>query len=965
MNEDATKQGATGTWREVLGLVDTLLSEPEEAREKLLANLAASRPDLHLRVRALLDADAMATSVGFMSVRRETRADGSAALQPGARLGPYRIVNEIGKGGMGEVWLARRDDGLYEGEVAIKTLHPFFAHGAMRERFLREAQLLGKLAHPNIARLLDAGVSDGVVYIVLEYVDGESIDVYCDVRSLDIDARLELFADVCAAVSHAHANLVIHRDIKPSNILVTPQGQVKLLDFGIGKLMDADAGETELTRVSGRIFTPEFAAPEQVRGETVTTATDVYSLGTLLYVLLAGVRPFGNEVSGPAAEHAVLHLEPESLSRAAGGVDGNTAARRGLSPHRLQRVLANDLEDIAHKALRKVPGERYGSVLALAEDLQRFKRHEPVLARAGSRGYRFNRFVRRHRVAVTASAGVLLAAAVGIAGVLYQAGEAREQARVAKLETAKATAVKDFLLQIFESNGARHPDGARARLTTAEELFDIATEQVIRETDLQPEVRIELMETLANLNLQLERYKESEALGLERIQVVREKLGVADVRLANAHLDHAEFLRQRGRPDEARAQAATAIALREAQGDRNSWTRGLAEIELGQIAYGIWDGSNNEPIDHFLAAIAILEKLEPSHELARAHLGLARAYEYVSRLDEAIASNERGIALAIEIDGPRTTSVAGGHQQLARVLASRHRLDEAEQHLAKAVEIFTFAHGADSGFTQGALLEVGRMKSRRGQHRAAIDVLSPVLERYLLVDGPRNVRVQQARQALADASIAIGDFARAKALLDECADALRSSKNVRLRFGVARSLAILALEQGRADAALAHLEEAERFIAAIPGPSGIPTAQLLSTRSEAAVAAGNAADARSAISKATVLLAEFDKDPEKIESLYLRLAEAGADLRNSRIAEARAGAAFVLARTGASRRRAELWELEDLAQRRFAAAELASGNRSAACAAWDAAIALRTAHALPSDPRIAASRAAKTKCSSR
>ncbi len=198
-----TNEQSTGRWREALGLIDILLSTPQEGREQLLSDLAKARPELHARVRALLDADAEATRLGFMKVRREP--DSHTSLSPDMKLGPYRIMRELGKGGMGEVWLARRDDGLYEGEVAIKSLHPFFAHGVMRDRFLREAQLLGKLAHPNIARLLDAGIDNGMVFIVLEYVRGEAIDVYCDARSLDVAARLELFAGVCAAVANAHS----------------------------------------------------------------------------------------------------------------------------------------------------------------------------------------------------------------------------------------------------------------------------------------------------------------------------------------------------------------------------------------------------------------------------------------------------------------------------------------------------------------------------------------------------------------------------------------------------------------------------------------------------------------------------------------------------------------------------------------------------------------------------------------
>jgi eukaryotic-like serine/threonine-protein kinase len=434
-----TRDTATGPWREALGVIDTLLGSTQPDRQKQLAELAISRPDLHARVAALLEADLEANRAGFMPLERPSRpaqSDANAVLRADSRLGPYRIVRELGSGGMGEVWLARRDDGMYEGEVAIKTLHPFFAHGAMRDRFLREAQLLGKLTHPNIARLLDAGVADGVVYLVLEYVHGEAIDRYCDAHTLDVESRLKLFNDVCGAVAHAHASLVVHRDIKPANILVTPAGEVKLLDFGIGKLVEAEVAgveRTELTRVTGRIFTPEYAAPEQIRGEPVTIATDIFSLGTLLYALLAGVRPHGNTLTGAPLEHAVLSVDPIPLSRAVRDAGGDVAAARATSPQKLQRALAGDLEDIAALALRKAPTQRYASVPALSEDITRHLRHEPVRARQGSRAYRAGRFVRRNRVAVAAVTGVLIAAIFGVAGVVYQARAAREQARLAQL----------------------------------------------------------------------------------------------------------------------------------------------------------------------------------------------------------------------------------------------------------------------------------------------------------------------------------------------------------------------------------------------------------------------------------------------------------------------------------------------------------------------------------------------------
>jgi serine/threonine-protein kinase len=957
-------EAATGAWREALGLIDTLLSEPVDAREKLLANLAASRPDLHVRVRALLDADAQATRVGFMSVRRDARTDGTAALQVGARLGPYRMVREIGQGGMGEVWLARRDDGLYEGEVAIKTLHPFFAHGAMRERFLREAQLLGKLAHPNIARLLDAGVDDGVVFIVLEFVDGEPIDVYCDARSLTIDARVRIFVDVCAAVAHAHANLVVHRDIKPSNILVTPQGQVKLLDFGIGKLMEADnqgAARTELTRMTGRIFTPEFAAPEQILGEAVTTATDVYSLGTLLYVLLAGVRPFGGDVSGARAEHAVLHEEPVALSRAGSQADEKIAALRGTTPHRLQRVLANDLEDIVHLAMRKLPKERYGSVLALGDDLARYTRHEPVAARAGSRAYRMNRFVRRHRVAVAATAGVVLAATLGVAGVLYQAREAREQARVARLEAGKATAVKDYLLKIFEANSARHPGGARARQTTAEELMDLATAQILQDTGQDPALRLELMTVLYGIVIQMRKEPQQEALVKERIRVAEKEFGVADVRLADAYNDYSEVLRVQQKFDEARAAATKAVQLREAQGDRTSWTRGVSEVQLGQINYGDWDGVGTLPIDHQKKAIEILSKHPPTYELVRAYLGLARAYEFLYRYDESIAANEKGIALGIQVVGARSSVVAGGHQQLSRALVGQYRFAEAEEHLRQAVEMFTFVHGAESGFTTLARLDVGRILARRGRHRAAAEELEKVLAIRERADGPTNTWVVATRTALVSPTLAIGDFARARAMLDANKKILADSKNARMRANIARLEAALAIEENRPAEALKVLDEAAAQNASAPGPSAL-SYMILINRIDALASLGRVAEARASVAQIQDLLIQFDKDPARADTLFARIAEAHVELAEKRYDIARVKIADVLAQVQASPRRAEIWILEELAQRRLAAAELGAGNKPAACASLDVALALRTANALSSDPRIAATRALKTNC---
>jgi serine/threonine protein kinase len=279
----AREAPSTQLWRDALVRVDALMQVADAKRATELSEMANAQPQLHALVSSLLQAGLEAERVGFLEPKRVASA--TQSLKVDATLGPYRLVSLLGTGGMGEVWLARRSDGLFDGEVAIKTLHPHFASSAMRERFLREAHLLGRVSHPNIARLLDAGVTDdGAVYLVLEYVRGEAIDAYCDGRKLSIEQRSRLFLDVCTAVAHAHSHLIVHRDLKPSNILVTDAGEVKLLDFGVAALLDTDAGSTsELTRLTGRAFTPEFAAPEQLRGEAITTATDVYALGVTLY----------------------------------------------------------------------------------------------------------------------------------------------------------------------------------------------------------------------------------------------------------------------------------------------------------------------------------------------------------------------------------------------------------------------------------------------------------------------------------------------------------------------------------------------------------------------------------------------------------------------------------------------------------------------------------------------------------
>jgi eukaryotic-like serine/threonine-protein kinase len=386
-------------WQQLEPFLDKALELSDDERAPWLAELRSQSPEIADELTLLLSGEVIADRRGFLSEPMDVSL-------VGLTLGAYTIERPLGHGGMGSVWLARRADGQFEGRAAVKLLNLALFSARGQERFRREGSVLARLTHSGIARLLDAGVSvGGQPYLVLEYVEGQRIDVFVTEHSLSRDARIRLVLQVLAAVSHAHANLVVHRDIKPSNILVTSDGTAKLLDFGIAKLIVTEgSGEhAPLTGDGGRALTPEFAAPEQARGDVVTTATDVYALGVLLYLLLSGRHPTGEgcRTSGEAIA-ALYSVEPERL---------------GLG----------DLDNVLAKALRKTPQDRYQTATAFADDLRHYLQHEPVSAQADSIVYRARKFVRRNRIPVIAAAVTTLGLVVATVVSLDRMREARRR----------------------------------------------------------------------------------------------------------------------------------------------------------------------------------------------------------------------------------------------------------------------------------------------------------------------------------------------------------------------------------------------------------------------------------------------------------------------------------------------------------------------------------------------------------
>jgi eukaryotic-like serine/threonine-protein kinase len=480
-------------WPRLSHLLDELLDLPRLAREERLQALRAQDPALAAEAAGLLDAAARADAQRFLTgsaAGAATAVSEAAAAMQGQRVGAYVFEAMLGQGGTGVVWRARRADGRFEASVAIKMLHLSLVGHAGAQRFEREGAILARLTDPHIARLLDAGVTDaGQPYLVLELVDGTRIDRHCDQRHLNIEQRLALFDDVLGAVAQAHSHGIIHRDLKPTNILVSAEGVVKLLDFGIAKLLlngRRHGDPTSITVEGDQALTPQYAAPEQWRSEVVTTATDIYALGVLLHELLAGSHPTAPSDATPDdIMRSTLEGEPRRLSHAvtisprdADPAPPAIAADRSTSARRLRRQLAGDLESIVARALHKDPRQRYGTVAALREDLQRYRTHEPVRARAGSLGYRAGRFVIRHRGAVAAGALTFAAIVAGLAGTISQVRRANQEAQTARRERDAALEQQrlqrgsnEFLQLLMRDAAGGQPGAIRRQLDRAVTLL--------------------------------------------------------------------------------------------------------------------------------------------------------------------------------------------------------------------------------------------------------------------------------------------------------------------------------------------------------------------------------------------------------------------------------------------------------------------------------------------------------------
>jgi serine/threonine protein kinase/tetratricopeptide (TPR) repeat protein len=487
-------------WRVLSPYLDEALGLSDSDRTEWLAQLRANDADLASQVEALLIEQRALSAEGFLESRTVSLPTPGLT---GQTLGPYTLISQIGQGGMGSVWLAERNDGRFERRVAVKLLNFALMGPEGEERFRREGTILGRLAHPHVANLIDAGVSpSGQPYLVLDYIEGLHIDRYCDSERLDMEARVRLFLDVVDAVAKAHANLIVHRDLKPSNVLVRNDGQVKLLDFGIAKLLrdEPDIEGNAISTTSGTgALTPEYAAPEQLNGDPVTTATDVYALGVLLFLLLTGQHPAGYGSPTPAGLiKAIVDGEPARLSDAVMVTRENkinmaaVAFTRATTPEKLRRQLRGDLETIVRKTLKKDPCERYSSATALADDLRHYLKHQPIGARPDTLAYRTGKFVRRNRTVVAIATLAIVGTSSGMVGTYMQTRRARSQRDFAFQQLVRREAVNEFN-EFLLSDAA--PSG---RPFTVDELLERAEDVLDRQHDKDDLNRVELMVSIGD-----------------------------------------------------------------------------------------------------------------------------------------------------------------------------------------------------------------------------------------------------------------------------------------------------------------------------------------------------------------------------------------------------------------------------------------------------------------------------------
>jgi serine/threonine-protein kinase len=737
---------------------DEAVLVPQHERSSWLEHTCQDAPDILREVELLLQSHDM---LGNFLEPPERSSPSAISTLAGKRIGAYRIVSVIGEGGMGTVYKAVRDYGHVQKQVAIKVVRGVLVNEGIIERFELERETLARLQHPNIAQLLDGGTTDdGLPYVVMEYVEGVPLDKYCDDHSLDVTTRLQLFRTICGAVHYAHQNLVVHRDLKPGNILVDDSGAPKLLDFGVAKILDASqqVEASDMTKAGLRFITPEYASPEQLRNENITTKSDVYSLGILLFKLLTGQRPydFGTQLPHEISR-AVFEQVPPKPSTIVVKASASSLPV-GVHLQKLSRQLSGDLDNIILKALEKNHEKRYSSVEHLSEDIRRHLAGLPVSARSATFGYRAAKFIGRHKIGVAAATAIVLLLVGGIATALWQANKATKEA-------AKAEQITAFLQEMLSS-----ADPAKSgKDVTVVQTLDRAAERVDKELGTQPEIAASVLHTMGETYLSLGQYDKAErdfrrSLALrervfgrehEEIATLLHSLAfLAQLRTQHAaadslyqlaivmhkrttpnpdrHLfsmlsDYCTLLRERHEIAKALATIREALAFAK---DATGLSGREYSIALSNYASALKDNGDNVRADSvYRHALNIMKQ-----ELGTEHIDVAQTMNNFALVliqegkdDEAEDLLRQSLDIRKKVLGDSHPEVALGMTNLAGMALKRNNIAEAEQLSSDALRLFRTTVNPDNLRLSSSLMFLGRIANMRGNVSQAESLLTEAL----------------------------------------------------------------------------------------------------------------------------------------------------------------------------------------------------------------------------------------------
>jgi non-specific serine/threonine protein kinase/serine/threonine-protein kinase len=796
-------------WQRVEALFDELWDQDDSTRDAKLA--ALDDPALVAQVRALLDATHSSADLFDAAVAPPAKT-AAPLMAAGLRIGVWQIVELIGQGGMGQVYRAERADGQFRKPVALKLAR---SEARLRpEQFDNERQILATLEHPGIARLIDGGIdSDGRAYMVMELVEGVDLLRHCHEHRLDLFARLALFGQVCEVVAYAHLHLVLHRDLKPGNILVTDEGQVKLLDFGIAKLIESHTAPDPQQTLA--LMTPEYAAPEQLEGRPATTATDVYALGVLLYQLLAGEPPWNlRELPMPAALQRLLNSDPKPLA---------TAAFDNAEAPVPARLLRGDLEAIVGKSLRREPEARYPSASALWADLQRHLEHRPVLARGGARSYRVRRFLRRYRVLVAATAAVFVVLIAGLGSTLWQAHRAEQQRNLFEAENARSKAVVDYLSVLLAAAG-KNDSGAPETVRT---ILERGAKNLDQQFADRPADYARIVEFLGELYASID--DENSAVSLQQTFIDSPAAAATPASAAEIRLLLAQSRLRQGD----RAAAATILAPAQ-----TFWAAHPAQYR-GKLARSrIVEGQIAKAGGNLSAAIAILRRGRAEIEGAAGAVpedasnlenSLALALMQTGEYDEA-DQLIRKVRAFRESEGRISDNLLTAIQNQGAIALARGDAVQAEALLRESIDQRRRSFGP-SGAMAAAELSLAKALLRENQPQPALDVLDEARPIAVQFTGPQSPIVLGVDLASAEAQISLGHDALAQARLDVARPLIET------KFGTQHPLyasaiildARLQLHAGHIDVARQRAEQAAAILdkAGVAGRQQQPALQAL------------------------------------------------------------------------------------------------------------------------------------------